>query len=187
MIRSAFGIFICAFTASSAFATPSIAPSVPWSGCAQMAISKTRTAIYPPEDLKTLYCWLGLGNLDAGVEIARDFQRQSPPDFKKARKLLLDLAKGTQQDGSSIESKGSVSGGGYSTAHINEDGSIGEIAYRPPSIVAQRELAKMYLLGQGTKANVGTAVGWLKKAEKGGDVEAGVLHKALVAKGYSKD
>jgi Sel1 repeat len=160
---------------------------VPWSGCAQMKISKTRTAPYGEEELKTLYCWLGLQNIDAGLEIARHYQRLTPPDYDAARKMLVDLAKGTKIDGGSIEARGSVDGGGYGTAHINADGSISAVGYRPPSPAAQRELAKFYLLGKGVDRDVPKAMDWLKKAEKGGDKEAGILRQALVAKGYAKD
>lgn len=152
-----------------------------------MAISKTRTKPYDESDLKTLYCWLGLGNLDAGLEIARHYQRLSPPDYDEARKMLADLAKGTKKDGSSIESRGSVGGGGYGTFRMNSDGSIEEVAYRPPSPEAQRELAKFYLLGKGVDLDIEKAMDLLKKAEKGGDVEARLLRKGLIDKGYAKE
>lgn len=160
---------------------------VPWSGCAPMAISATRTQPYGDEDLKALYCWLGLDNIDAGLEIARHYQRLSPPDYESARKMLLDLAKGNEIESGSIEARGSVAGGGYTTEHINSDGSVEEVTYRLPSPVAQRELAKFYLLGHGIARNIPVAMSWLKKAEKGGDVEASILRKALVEKGYAKN
>jgi hypothetical protein len=160
---------------------------VPWSGCVQMKISKIRTQPYDDEELKTLYCWFGLSNIDAGLEIAKHYQRLEPPDYDSSRKMLLDLAKGTKVDGGSIEARGAISGGGYGTAKIRSDGSITPVAYRPPSPAAQRELAKLYLLGHGVDRDIPKAVDWLKKAEKGGDVEAGILHKALIEKGYTKD
>lgn len=160
---------------------------VPWSGCAQMTISKTQTEPYGAEDLKTLYCWLGLDNIDAGLEIAKHYQRLSPPDYRSARKMLLDLAKGNEIDGNSIEGRGSVAGGGYSTEHINADGSVEEVTYRLPSPAAQRELAKLYLLGHGVERDIPKAMDWLKKAEKGKDVEAGIIRNALIAKGFAKN
>ena len=79
---------------------------VPWSGCAQMAISKTRTAPYDAEDLKTLYCWLGLNNIDAGLEIARHYGRLTPPDHAAARKLLVDLAKAPKSTAAALRREG---------------------------------------------------------------------------------
>lgn len=81
-------------SAQASAATPS--PYVPWTGCEQMTISKVRSEPYNEQELKTLYCWLGLSNIDAGLEIARHYERVSPPDLKAARKMLLDLAKGTR-------------------------------------------------------------------------------------------
>jgi|CXWL01.1.fsa_nt_gi hypothetical protein len=160
---------------------------VPWSGCAQMKISKTRTQPYDHDDLKTLNCWLGLGNIDAGLEIAKHYERLSPPDYETSRKMLLDLARGTKVDSGSIEARGSIAGGGYGTAKIRSDGSITPVVYRPPSPQAQRELAKLYLLAHGVERDIPKAMDWLKKAEKGGDAEAGILRKALIEKGYAKD
>ena len=186
-MRTALAIILALIASESASAAGRLTTHVPWSGCAQMKINTGRIEPYGDQDLKTLYCWLGLDNIDAGMEIARHYQRLSPPDYVNARKILLDLAKGTRQDSGSIEARGSVSGGGYSTERINSDGSVEEITYRPPSPVAQRELAKFYLLGKGVDKNIGNAMGWLKKAEKAGDIEAGVLRKALISKGYAKD
>jgi hypothetical protein len=184
-------VFISAFVAGISIVSVSAGAKptthVPWSGCAQMKISKAQTEPYDADKLKTLYCWLGLDNIDAGLEIARHYQRLTPPDYDSARKMLITLAKGTKLDGGSIEARGSVSGGGYATEKINDDGSVEPVTYRPPSPVAQRELAKFYLLGTGVDKNIQKAMDWLRKSEKGGDIEAGLLRKALIEKGYAKN
>jgi hypothetical protein len=187
MMRRAIALSLVAVTLGAVPLQAKPTTDVPWSGCEQMKISKARAEPYSEQELKTLYCWLGLNNINAGLEIARHYQMLTPPDHESARKILLDLAKGSQRDGSSIEARGSVSGGGYGTERINSDGSVEEITYRPPSPAAQRELAKFYLLGKGVDRDIAKGMGWLKKAENAGDVEAAILRKALIAKGYAKD
>jgi hypothetical protein len=173
---------------SGAIVSPAPARNIdtPWAGCAPMAISEDRTKAYSDEDLKKVECYFAGGSIPAGLEIAHHYQVMSPPDYKKARKLLIDLAKGTRSEGSSLEARGGTGGRQYSGAHINADGSISEILYRDPSPAAQRELAKMMLLGQGDTRDDDGADDWLKKAIKGGDVEARVLREALVKKGIFK-
>jgi hypothetical protein len=156
---------------------------VPWQGCAPMHISADRTKPYSGEELKKIECYFVGGSIPAGLEMAHHYQVLNPPDFKRARKILVDLAKGTRADGSSFESRGGTGGRQYGGARINSDDSISEVAYRDPSPEAQRELGKMMLLGQGDKRDIGGADDWLKKAIKGGDAEAKILRDALVAKG----
>ena len=100
--------------------------------------------------------------------------------------MLVDLARGTKADGSSLEARGGTGGRQFGSANIHNDGSISEGIIRPPSPAAQRELAKYYLLGRTVDKDYSKANDWLKKAEKAGDLEAKLLRKAMIEKGYVK-
>jgi hypothetical protein len=160
--------------------------NVPWSGCAPMVISKTHTGPYSEAEVAKLECFYVGGSIPAGLELAKHYQNVSPPEYGKARKVLVDLAKGTKVDASSIEARGATGGRQFAGAKINSDGSISPVPYRDPSPVAQREIAKMMLRGQDYERDVEGADGWLKKAIKGGDAEAKILRNALVTKGFIK-
>ena len=174
-------VIISAVAVGAAFAeTPMQAPRV---SCPPLAWTAAKTADPQLSDIETMRCWSRAGDPVASFILAQlqRFGRGMPADPGAARVTLQRLAVGNRKVGTGAM-PGAMTSRNDSYGII--DGQLASVAEAKPYPPAMRELAKMLLLGHGGAKDVEGAMSWLRRAEAAKDIEAGVLLKALTAKGY---